>query len=82
MNQYNFLMELFIGQRKIVSEELRHIKIYKHPSFSNDYDFDIVTDPVFTPLNNDLLDYAAGWLMTLDVDVSNWTNCQVPLQGE
>jgi predicted nucleotidyltransferase component of viral defense system len=50
--------------------------------FSNDYDFDIVTDPVFTPLNNDLLDYAAGWLMTLDVDVSNWTDCQVPLEGE
>ena len=39
MNQYNFLMEFFIGGRKIVSEELRHIKIYKHPSFSNDYDF-------------------------------------------
>lgn len=50
--------------------------------FSNDYDFDIVADPIFTPLNNDLLDYAAGWLMTLDVDVSNWTDCQVPLQGE
>jgi hypothetical protein len=39
MNQYRFLMEFFIGQRVAVSEELRHMKIYQHPSFSNDYDF-------------------------------------------
>jgi hypothetical protein len=48
-------------------------------NFSNDYSFDIVGSPSITPLNNQLLDYAAGWVMTLDVDISNWTNCQVPL---
>jgi hypothetical protein len=26
-----------------------------------------------------VLDYAAGWVMTLDVDMSNWTDCQVPI---
>lgn len=48
--------------------------------FGDDYSFDIVGSPSITPLNNQLLDYAAGWVMTLDVDISNWTNCQVPLK--
>lgn len=58
------------------------VDVVNYFRFSNDHDFDIIGDPTFTPLNNDLLDYAAGWLMTLDVDVSNWTDCQVPLEGE
>jgi hypothetical protein len=33
-----------------------------------------------TPLNNDLLDYAAGWLMTVTCSINNYTDCQVPLQ--
>ena len=48
-------------------------------TFSTDYSFDILGTPSLTPLNNQLLDYAAGWLMTLDVDMSNWTDCQIPL---
>ena len=48
-------------------------------TFSTDYSFDILGTPSLTPLNNHLLDYAAGWLMTLDVDMSNWTDCQIPL---
>jgi len=48
-------------------------------TFSTDYSFDILGTPSLTPLNNQLLDYAAGWLMTLDVEMSNWTDCQVPL---
>jgi hypothetical protein len=30
-------------------------------------------------MNNQLLDYAAGWMMSIEVDMSNWTDCQVPL---
>ena len=55
------------------------VDLINYFNFSNDYSFDIVGSPSITPLNNQLLDYAAGWMMTLDVDISNWTNCQVPL---
>jgi hypothetical protein len=56
------------------------VDLINYFNFSNDYSFDIVGSPSITPLNNQLLDYAAGWVMSLDVDISNWTNCQVPLK--
>jgi hypothetical protein len=56
------------------------VDLINYFNFGNDYSFDIVGSPSITPLNNQLLDYAAGWVMTLDVDISNWTNCQVPLK--
>lgn len=49
---------------------------------SNDYSFDIVGVPTMTPLNNDLLDYAAGWVMTVTCSINNYTDCQVPLKEE
>jgi hypothetical protein len=49
---------------------------------SDDYSFDIVGVPTMTPLNNDLLDYAAGWLMTVTCSINNYTDCQVPLKEE
>lgn len=55
------------------------VDLINYFNFSDDYSFDIVGSPSITPLNNQLLDYAAGWVMSLDVDISNWTNCQVPL---
>jgi hypothetical protein len=56
------------------------VDLVNYFNFSDDYSFDIVGSPSITPLNNQLLDYAAGWVMSLDVDISNWTNCQVPLK--
>jgi hypothetical protein len=55
------------------------VDLINYFNFGDDYSFDIVGSPSIIPLNNQLLDYAAGWVMTLDVDISNWTNCQVPL---
>jgi hypothetical protein len=55
------------------------VDLINYFNFSDDYSFDIVGSPSLTPLNNQLLDYAAGWVMSLDVDISNWTDCQVPL---
>jgi hypothetical protein len=52
--------------------------LYLEFTFSNDYDFDIDGQPTFIPLNNDLLDYAAGWQMNLSVVIPSWTNCQIP----
>lgn len=37
-----------------------------HLNLGDDATFDVVSSSV-TPLNNDLLDYAAGWLLTLEV---------------
>lgn len=55
------------------------VDLVNYFTFSSDYDFDILGVPILNPLNNQLLDYAAGWVMTIDVDMSNWTDCQVPL---
>ena len=52
--------------------------LYLEFTFSDDYDFDIDGQPTFIPLNNDLLDYAAGWQMNLSVVIPSWTNCQIP----
>jgi hypothetical protein len=56
--------------------------LYNWFLYSNDFDFDIVGQPTMTPLNNDLLDYAAGWTMTLTCSINNYTDCQVPKQNE
>ena len=55
--------------------------LYLEFTFSDDYDFDIDGQPTFIPLNNDLLDYAAGWQMNLSVVIKSWTNCQIPEQN-
>jgi len=52
--------------------------LYLEFTFSDDYDFDIDGQPIFIPLNNDLLDYAAGWQMNLSVVIKSWTNCPIP----
>ena len=53
---------------------------YLEFTFSNDYGFDIDGPPIFIPLNNDLLDYAAGWQMNISVVINSWTDCQIPEQ--
>ena len=53
--------------------------LYIYFTDSTDYDFDVVGLPTFTPLNNDLLDYAAGYQMTITLTVNDWTDCAVPI---
>lgn len=55
------------------------VDLFNYFTFSSNYSFDILGQPSLQPLNNQIIDYAAGWVMTLDVDMSNWTDCQVPL---
>jgi hypothetical protein len=54
--------------------------LYNYFTFSNDLSMDVLGIPSFTALNNDLLDYAAGYVMTITLEVDNWTDCDVPLQ--
>ena len=55
--------------------------LYLNYTFNNnDRDFDVVGFPALVPLNNDLLDYAAGWLMTITFTMDSWTDCQIPKQ--
>jgi hypothetical protein len=58
------------------------IDLVNYFTFSDDHDFDILGSASLTPLNNQLLDYAAGWVMSIDIEMSNWTDCQVPLITE
>lgn len=39
---------------------------------------DVVSTSTVIPINNALLDYAAGWEMTLTVDVSKYGACEIP----
>jgi hypothetical protein len=54
--------------------------LYNYFTFSNDLSMDVSGIPSFTALNNDLLDYAAGYVMTITLEVDNWTDCDLPLQ--
>jgi len=54
--------------------------LYVYFTYSNDYSFDVIGTPNFQPLNNDLLDYAAGYVMNITLTVNDWTDCAVPLQ--
>jgi hypothetical protein len=53
--------------------------LYNYFTFSNDLSMDVSGIPSFTALNNDLLDYAAGYVMTITLEVDNWTDCDVPI---
>ena len=55
--------------------------LYVYYMDSNDYAFDVVGVPSFQALNNDLLDYAAGYVMNITLTVNDWTDCAVPLSG-
>ena len=53
--------------------------LYIYYMDSNDYAFDVIGLPSFQALNNDLLDYAAGYVMNITLTVNDWTDCAVPL---
>jgi len=55
--------------------------LYVYFTYSNDYSFDVIGIPNFQPLNIDLLDYAAGYVMNITLTVNDWTDCAVPLSG-
>jgi hypothetical protein len=53
--------------------------LYVYYMDGTDYAFDVVGVPSFQALNNDLLDYAAGYVMNITLTVNDWTDCAVPL---
>lgn len=46
-----------------------------------DYEIDIVGNPSLTPLNNQLLDYAAGWVGRFSLEVDNYCINELPLDN-
>jgi len=52
--------------------------IYLEFKYGNDVSIDVVSSASFTPLNNDLLDYAAGWVMNITFEVDAYTQCYIP----
>ena len=53
--------------------------IYLELQTGTDLSIDIVNDSL-TPLNNDLLDYAAGWVMSLDLEVETYCVTDIPVE--
>ena len=53
--------------------------LYVYYFFGLDKSMDVIGVPTFTPLNNDLLDYAAGYQMSITFALNDWTDCAVPI---
>lgn len=53
--------------------------IYLYINTGTDWSIDVVGNSL-TPLNNDLLDYAAGWVMTLDLEVETYCETDIPVE--
>jgi hypothetical protein len=53
--------------------------LYLYFKDGTDIEVDVIGDPTMTPLNNDLLDYAAGWVMTITFEVEGYTVCAIPM---
>lgn len=43
-----------------------------------DVSVDVIGEPSLTPINNSLMDYAAGWVMRITFEVDNYGPCQIP----
>ena len=52
--------------------------LYNYYKEGYDDAVDVIGSPYLTPLNNQLLDYAAGWVMRITFTVNNYTACQIP----
>jgi len=48
----------------------------------NPLDIDVMTDANMIPINNYLLDYDAGWKMTITVELPNSTECDIPFNED
>lgn len=53
--------------------------IYLNLNTGTDWSIDVVGNSL-TPLNNDLLDYAAGWVMSLDLEVETYCETDIPVE--
>lgn len=51
--------------------------IYLDMNTSTDWTIDVVS-ATLTPLNNDILDYAAGWVLSLDLQVETYCVDDIP----
>jgi len=47
----------------------------------DDRTIDILDNPTMTPINNALLDYAAGWVGSFEIEVDNYCINDLPLSG-
>jgi hypothetical protein len=47
--------------------------LYLYFKDGSDLEVDVISDPTMSPLNNDLLDYAAGWVMTITFEVEGYS---------
>ena len=53
--------------------------IYLNLNTGDDWTIDVIGNSK-APLNNDLLDYCAGWVMSLDLEVQTYCETQIPTE--
>ena len=53
--------------------------IYLNLNTGDDWTIDVIANSK-APLNNDLLDYCAGWVMSLDLEVQTYCETQIPTE--
>jgi len=52
--------------------------IYLFVKEGDNLEIDVINEPTLTPLNNDILDYCAGWVMSFTFEVAGFNVCDIP----
>lgn len=81
-----YCLDVIIKDRSNISSILSTTQsiltdLYNFLRFEQTYnylDIDVITEANMTPINNYLLDYDAGWKMTLTIELPNSTECDIP----
>ena len=53
--------------------------MYVYYTNDNDIEIDVVGTASMTPLNNQDLDYVAGWVMSITFEVASYGDCAIPM---
>jgi hypothetical protein len=53
--------------------------MYVYYTNDNDVEIDVVGTASMTPLNNQDLDYVAGWVMSITFEVASYGDCAIPM---
>lgn len=60
--------------------ELILTDLYREIKFGTDYSWDVLNQPIITPLNNGLLDYTVGAVMRCQIEIETYCEQYIPLE--
>jgi hypothetical protein len=53
--------------------------LYRYIKYGDDYSYDILNNPIVTPLNNGLLDFTVGNVIRLDIELGTYCPVDIPI---